>query len=161
MSRFRTRDETVVSQSKRMGLVVLSVAAPMSTPGRAVAGHVGRRALLAVEGIVMDPIGTTQRTNQLLRTYRRVGQAVALYRSLLEISDYESTASSSSSYQQNGGADDTPSSVETALAFGYLGHKAFEFATEKSYPKHPAMPCRPGFVEKKVDGKLVCVRTRK
>ena len=74
---------------------------------------------------------------------------------------YQSSASSSSSYQQNGGAVDTPSLAEHALAYGYLGYQAFKMATEKSYPKHPASPCRPGFVEKRVNGKIMCVRRRK
>ena len=73
----------------------------------------------------------------------------------------QSSSSSLSSYQQNGGGGDTPS-PEKALASGFLGNQSYKQATERSYPKHQAMRCRPGFVEKRVNGKLMCVRsTRK
>ena len=159
----RTYDHNVVSQTKKMLMITAVVAFPATAPGRAILGFAGRRALLAVEGIVMDPVGSMQRTNTLLKTYKRIGQAVSLYQSLSKIGDsYQSLSSSSSSYQQNGGGSDTPSRAEVALALGYLGQQAHVFATEKQYPKHPAMSCRPGFVEKRVNGKLMCVRsTRK
>ena len=163
MSRLRTNDANVESQVKKMLGLSVAVAFPATRPGKAILGFAGRRALLAVEGIVMDPIGSMQRTNALLNTYKRIGQAVALYESLSRIGDsYQSLSSSSSSYQQNGGGSDTPSRAEVALAIGFLGYKVHEFATEKHYPKHPYVPCREGFVEKRVNGKLMCVRsTRK
>ena len=163
MSRFRTNDANVESQVKKMAGISIAVAVPATAPGRAILGFAGRRALLAVEGIVMDPVGTMQRTDRLLKTYKRIGQAVGLYQSLSKIGDsYKSSSSSLSSYQQNGGGGDTPSKAEMALAYGFLAHKVQKYATEASYPKHPAMRCRPGFVEKRVKGKLMCVRsTRK
>ena len=90
------------------------------------------------------------------------GGRPTIYKPIRSSKNYKSSSSSLSSYQQNGGGGDTPSIAEVVVALGFLGSKVHEFATEKQYPKHPAMRCRPGFVEKRVNGKLMCVpSTRK
>jgi hypothetical protein len=152
MSRFRTSDANVVSQTKKMAGISVAVAVPATAPGRAILGFAGRRALLAVEGIVMDPIGTMQRTDRLLKTYKRIGQAVALYQSLSNIGDrYKSLASSSSSYQQNGGAGDT--SKRSGSSYPAPGYN--ELRARKS---QGLSACEPGYVLKKVKGRWMCVR---
>ena len=158
MSRFRTRDETVISQSKRMAGISLAVAFPATRPGQLVLGHVGRRALLAVEGIVMDPIGTMQRTDRLLKTYKRMGQVVGLYHSAIRFRDYKSLASSSSSYQQNGGASGTrgPDMVSPAMSQAGIERKI------KHNVVSPWMlsQCPTGYELKKVKGRWMCVRIK-
>ena len=152
MSRFRTNDANVGSQVKKMAGISVAVAVPATAPGRAILGFAGRRALLAVEGIVMDPIGTMQRTDRMLKTYKRIGQAVALYQSLSKIGDsYKSLASNSSSYQQNGGASGT-----TAVAGGPDSYDIFQ----EGYRKRSGTrgPCQSGYVLKKVKGRWMCVR---
>lgn len=161
MRRFRTNDANVGKQTKKMVAISIAVAIPATAPGRALLGYAGRQVLVSINKVMMDPIGSMRRTDQLFKTYKRVGQAAALYQSLSKFRDYESSSSSTSSYQQYGGGGDNPTLPEAALALGYLGHQAIQMATEKSYPRHPAMPCRPGFVEKRVEGKLMCVRQQR
>lgn len=161
MRRFRTRDDTVRSQAKKMAALSAVVALPATAPGRALLGYAGRSTLRAAEGILSDPLGSMQRTDRILKSYRLAGKAAAAYKGLSRFMEVkQSPSSSTSSYQQYGGGGDTPSITETALGVGYLVHQAHGFMTEKSYPKHPAMPCRPGFVEKRIKGKLMCVRVK-
>ena len=153
MSRFRTNDANVGSQVKKMAGISVAVAFPATRPGQAILGFAGRRALLAVEGIVMDPIGTMQRTDRLLKTYKRIGQAVALYQSLSKIGDsYESLASSSSSYQQNGGASGTrqrkPTMSQRALK------RVIRQSDVRLVEQHV---CPPGYDLQKVKGRWMCV----
>ena len=153
MSRFRTSDANVVSQARKMAGISVAVAVPASRPGQAILGFAGRRALLAVEGIVMDPIGTMQRTDRILKTYKRMGQAVALYQSLSKFGDsYKSLASSSSSYQQNGGAGGTrmqqPSMSQAALK------RVIRQSDVRLAEQHV---CPPGYDLKKVKGRWMCV----
>lgn len=160
MRRFRTNDANVQSQTKKMLMISGAVAFPATRPGQAILGFAGRRTLLAVEGIVMDPIGSIQRTNTMLNTYKRMGQAVALYESLSKFGDsYKSLASSSSSYQQNGDASDT-------LAFGDDIRKP-NYPIRSTYKgtrrhrreiRQGEKPCPPGWRLAKVQGKWMCVR---
>ena len=157
MSRFRTNDANVGSQVKKMAGISVAVAVPATAPGRAILGFAGRRALLAVEGIVMDPVGTMQRTDRILKTYKRMGQAVALYQSLSNIGDsYKSLASSSSSYQQNGGAGGTSSKKGTTPM---LSQKSINWTLRNGYSKAAITEhaCGVGFDLKKIKGRWMCV----
>jgi hypothetical protein len=162
MSRFRTNDANVGSQVKKMAGISVAVAVPATAPGRAILGFAGRRALLAVEGIVMDPVGTMQRTDRILKTYKRMGQAVALYQSLSNIGDsYKSLASSSSSYQQNGGAGDTretPPILPNRTINRMI--KTLRNSADRSRWKREGGACPPGYVLKKVKGRWMCVRIK-
>jgi hypothetical protein len=99
----------------------------------------------------MDPIGTMQRTDRLLKTYKRMGQAVGLYHSAIRFMNYKSLASSSSSYQQNGGASGTPA--------GAGGPDSYDIPQE-GYRKRSGIrgPCQSGYVLQKVKGRWMCVR---
>ena len=153
MSRFRTRDETVISQSKRMAGITLAAAVPATRPGQLVVGHVFRRSLLAIEGIIMDPIGTMQRTDKLLKTYKRAGQAVGLYHSAIRFLNYKSLASSSSSYQQNGGASGTRS-ISPTMSQATV-KRAIRDSDVRLVEQHV---CPPGYDLQKVKGRWMCVR---
>ena len=160
-SAFEAFTEGVKSTGKKVAAGLTAVAVASSGPGRRVLQWGTVQVAKGLDRAIQDPIGTARRQQRILKTYRLAGQAAAGYRGLSRFWEKnESSSSSTSSYQQYGGGGDTLSVAEKALAVGYLAHQAHGFMTEKSYPKHPAMSCRPGFVEKRIKGKLMCVRIK-
>lgn len=160
---FEAFAEGVESVGKKVGAGVVALGVATSAPVRGLLGATVRQTAITVGKTIQDPIRSWQRAGNIIRTYNRIGKAAAIskgvYDHFYHPKKYRSSSSSTSSYQQYGGGGDTPSLAEYALAYGYLGHQAYKMATEKSYPKHPASKCRPGFVEKRVKGKLMCVRS--
>ena len=119
----------------------------------------GGKGLTSLARHHLEKFGSGDYNDMLMKPF---GGRPTTYKPIRRSKNYKSSSSSLSSYQQNGGGGDTPSIAERALAYGYLAYKVHEFATEKQYPKHRYVPCRDGFVEKRVNGKLMCVRsTRK
>lgn len=162
---FESFSEGVESVGKKAGAGLLAIAVASSPATRALVRATGRQAAITVGKTIQDPVRSWQRAGTIIKTYNRIGKAAAVgkgaYDHFYRPKKYASSSSSTSSYQQYGGGGDTPTPAEVALGLGYLGHQVYKFATEKSYPKHPASPCRPGFVEKRVRGKLMCVRVKR